>query len=205
MFQKAKNLDTAFRQLRFNMLCVVVISFSLCGFTIYKSFDMAKTVQGKIYVLANGQAIKALATDRKENLLVQAKSHIKNFHKAFFTLAPDEQQIQNTINEALYLADNSAKKQYDNLRESNYYVGLVSGNVNTKVFIDSVSIDNTADPISFIFYGKQEITRPTSLVLRSLITSGTLREVEQSDNNPHGFLIEKWKILDNKDLEIKNR
>ncbi|RYY44760.1 MAG: conjugative transposon protein TraK, partial [Chitinophagaceae bacterium] len=26
-----------------------------------------------------------------------------------------------------------------------------------------------------------------------------------SDNNPHGFLIEKWKTLENNDLKTQNR
>ena len=205
MFRKAKNIDTAFRQMRLVALTTVVATVFLCGFTIYKSMEMAKTVQGKIYVLANEQAVKAYATDRKDNLSVQAKSHVRNFHHAFFTLSPDEQQIQKTVGTALYLADQTAKKQYDNLREANYYIGIVSGNINTSVSIDSISLDLNSVPIAFTFYGKQEVARPTSLVLRNLITTGTLREVSQSDNNPHGFLIERWKIVENKDISIKNR
>lgn len=205
MFQKAKNIDTAFRQMRMVTICVNVASILLCSFTIYKSFEMAKTVQGKIYVLANEQAIKAYATDRKDNIAVQAKSHIKNFHHLFFTLSPDERQIQQTIGTALYLADQSAKKQYDDLREANYYIGIVSGNVSTSISVDSIALDLNAAPIAFTFFGKQEVARPTSSVLRNLITTGTLREISQSDNNPHGFLIEKWKIIENKDINVKNR
>lgn len=205
MFKKPKNIDTAFRQMRMLTFMVVGCAILLCGFTIYKSFEMAKTVQGKIYVLANEQAVKAYATDRKDNLSVQAKSHIKNFHRLFFTLSPDEQQIQQGIGSALYLADQSAKKQYDNLREANYYISIVSGNVNTALSVDSIALDLSARPMTFTFYGKQEITRPTSIVVRNLITSGSLREVGQSDHNPHGFLIEKWKIVQNTDISVKSR
>ena len=205
MFQNAKNIDTAFRQMRTIAFVVIVCSVLLSVFTIYKSFEMAKTVQGKIYVLANEQAVKAYATDRKDKIAVQAKSHIKNFHRLFFTLSPDEQQIQQGIGSALYLADESAKKQYDNLREANYYISIVSGNVNTDITVDSIALDLNARPMTFTFFGKQEITRPTSLVVRNLITSGSLREVAQSDQNPHGFLIERWKIIQNTDISVKNR
>lgn len=205
MFQKAKNIDTAFRQLKLISVIVIVAAILLCGFTVYKSFEMAKKVQGIVYVLANEQAVKAYATDRNDNISVQVKSHIKNFHRLFFTLSPDEQQIQQNIGSALYLADKSAKTQYDNLREANYFIGIVSGNVSTQVTTDSIAVDLNARPMTFTFFGKQEITRPTSIAIRNLITSGTLREVRQSDNNPHGILIEKWKIDENRDLSIKNR
>jgi hypothetical protein len=32
-----------------------------------------------------------------------------------------------------------------------------------------------------------------------------LRNTGRSDNNPHGFLIEKWTILDNSDLKVEAR
>jgi hypothetical protein len=60
-------------------------------------------------------------------------------------------------------------------------------------------------PYYFKCFCKQKIIRPTTIVTRNLLTEGYLRNVERSDNNPHGFLIEKWKILDNKDLKIENR
>jgi len=41
--------------------------------------------------------------------------------------------------------------------------------------------------------------------LRSLITEGYLRNTLRSDNNPHGFLIEQWRTLENKDISIRNR
>ena len=52
---------------------------------------------------------------------------------------------------------------------------------------------------------KEKLIRTTSIVTRSLTTEGYLRNVERSDNNPHGFLIEKWMILENKDIKIENR
>lgn len=205
MFRKAKNIDTAFRQMRLVALATVVASLLLCCFISYTSLGVVRSAQGKVYVLANKMALEAYASDRKDNLLVEAKSHIATFHRYFFTLSPDDRQINETISRALYLADNSAKRQYDNLRERNYYVGVVSGNINQSIHVDSISVDLGAAPFRFLVFARQEITRPTSLVVRNLVTEGFLREVPRSGNNPHGFLIEKWKILENKDLSIKNR
>jgi hypothetical protein len=41
--------------------------------------------------------------------------------------------------------------------------------------------------------------------MRNLITEGFLRNVARSDNNPHGFLIEKWTTIENKDLKTEKR
>lgn len=205
MFTKMKNIDTAFRHIKMFSIALVAGCTLLCGFCIYKSFDMVKTLQGKIYVLVNGKALEAYASERKDNIPVEARDHVKTFHQYFFTLSPDDKAIVSGITKALYLADESAKKQYDDLREGNYYSNVVSGNVSQSLITDSITVNTDVYPFAFRFYGKQEITRSTTIVSRSLVTEGFLRNVSRSDNNPHGFLIEKWHTLENQDLDIKNR
>ena len=51
----------------------------------------------------------------------------------------------------------------------------------------------------------ETIIRATSTVTRNLITEGYLRNVSRSDNNPHAFLIEKWKTLENRDIKAEKR
>jgi conjugative transposon TraK protein len=127
------------------------------------------------------------------------------FHHYFFTLDPDEKVIQSNITKALYLADGSAKQQYNNLKENGYYSNIISGNVSQTVEPDSILINTDAYPFYFRYKGEQKIVRPTTIVNRSLITEGYLRNVSRSDNNPHGFLIEKWRTLENKDINVQNR
>jgi conjugative transposon TraK protein len=205
MFRKAKNIDSAFKQTRTMALGVVLASLVLSCFVIYQSYETTKVGQSKIYVIGNGKALEAYASQRSDYIEIEAKEHIRTFHTAFFTLTPDEQQIRATLTRALYLADHSAKQQYDNLKEKNYYTGVVSGNISQEVLVDSISVDFESIPYKFFFHGKQEITRPTSVVIRSLTCEGFLREIRRSENNPHGFLIERWKIIENNDVSIKNR
>jgi conjugative transposon TraK protein len=94
---------------------------------------------------------------------------------------------------------------YENLKESGYYAGIVSSNISQRISIDSIRLDMTSQPFYFRVFGTQTITRRTSTVTRSLITEGYLRNVSRSDNNPHGFLIEKWMIVENADLKVENR
>ena len=103
------------------------------------------------------------------------------------------------------MADGSAKKQYDNLKENSYYLNIMAGNISQELDVDSVYVDIDRYPFYFRCYGTQKIIRPTTIVERSLVTDGYLRNVSRSDNNPHGFLIEKWSTLENKDIKTQNR
>jgi len=205
MFRQAKNIDTAFRQMRFFTVIVVVLSVALATYSIYAGYEVQRAAHNKVFILANGKALEAYAADRKDNIPVEARDHVKMFHHFFFSLDPDEKVIQDNISKALYLADGSAKQQYDNLKENGYYTNLISGNISQEIRADSITVNIESYPFYFRFKGEQIIIRPTTIVTRSLVTEGYLRNVGRSDNNPHGFLIEKWKTLENKDIKTQNR
>lgn len=205
MFQQMKNIDSAFRHIRLFSLFFIVGCTVVSLFTGYKSYQLASESQQKVFVLANGKIMEAFASDRRENIPIEAADHIKTFHHYFFTLDPDEKVIQKNITRALYLADGSAKQVYDNLKGNSYYSNIISGNISQTLEVDSVQLDINQYPYYFSCKARQLIVRPTSVVTRSLITEGYLRAVSRSENNPHGFLIERWRTLENKDVLIQNR
>ncbi|SKC18662.1 conjugative transposon protein TraK [Dyadobacter psychrophilus] len=205
MFTKAKNIDTAFRHVRSLTLVVIIASATLCCFALFKSYEMVQAAHSKVYILANGKVLDAYASERKENIPVEARDHVATFHRFFFSLDPDDKVIQSNVVKALYLADASAKAQYENLKESGFYTSIISGNISQQIQIDSVQINTDAYPYYFNCTASQRIIRATSIVTRRLITEGYLRSVTRSDNNPHGFLIERWTTLENKDVNIQNR
>ena len=177
----------------------------MCALVLYKSYEISARIADKIYILSGDQALKAYAFSRKDNIPVEAKSHVRLFHQYFFTLDPDEKVIDANVTKALYMADGSAKAQYDNLRETGYYANIIAGNISQQIGIDSVLVDIASSPYSFRCYATIKIIRPNSIVTRNLITQGALRNVTRSDNNPHGFLIEKWETLENKDIKTESR
>lgn len=205
MFTKTKNIDTAFRQVRLFTILIALSCFLLCGFVLYKSYELAARVQDRIYILAGDKVLEAYASGRKDNITVEARDHVAMFHTYFFTLDPDDKVIDLNITKALYMADGSAKKQYDNLKETGYYSNIISGNISQQISIDSVKVDTKTQPYYFRCYGTMKIIRPNSMVTRNLITQGYLRNVSRSDHNPHGFLVERWETLENKDLKTENR
>jgi conjugative transposon TraK protein len=205
MFTKTKNINSAFQHIRSFSLLFLVGCIAVSSLVLFKSMKMISDTQQHIYILANGKVLEALAADRKDNIPVEARDHISMFHHYFFTLDPDEKVINSNISKALYLADASAKKQYDNLKENGYYRNIISGNISQEIEIDTIDFNINVYPYSFHCVAHEKIIRTTSIVTRSLITEGFLRNVSRSDNNSHGFLIEKWAIVENKDVKTELR
>lgn len=205
MFNQLKNIDTAFQHTRILTFAVIIACVIICAYTIFKTSQLITESQQRIYILSNGKALEAWSAERKDNIPVEARDHVRMFHHYFFTLDPDDKVIQSNITRALYLADASAKQQYDNLKENRYYSNIISGNISQLIQIDSIIIDTNSYPLYFKCYAQQKLIRTTSIVTRSLITEGVLRSVSRSDNNPHGFLIERWTTLENKDIKTENR
>jgi conjugative transposon TraK protein len=205
MFSQLKNIDTAFKHIKLFSYLLIAACVAISCFAIWKSYQSSDNYKNHIYILANGKALEAYAADRKDNIPVEIRDHVRMFHHYFFTLDPDDKQIQAGITKALYMADESAKKAYDNLKEAGYYNNLVSGNISQTITVDSIQVDMNQYPFYFKCLATEKLIRSTSTITRSLVTQGYLRNVSRSDNNPHGFLIEKWETLDNKDLSTQNK
>jgi conjugative transposon TraK protein len=205
MFKQFRNIDTAFKHIRLFSFVLIIAYTLLCCFVVYKCTSAISTTQSKVYVIANGKLLPAAATERASYLDVEVRDHVKMFHFYFYSLSPDEQAIQRNVTKSLYLCDNSAKNEYDNMKESGYYSGIISANISQEIECDSVRVNMDATPIQFTYYGTIKIIRSTSVLTRSIITTGFIRLTSPSDNNPHGMLVEKWKVLENKDINLQKR
>lgn len=194
----------AFKHIKLFSICFLAANVLVTGFAAllcYRSVDEARE---RVYILHNGKELSAFASDRKTNLPVVLRDHIKTFHEDFFNLSPDDKAIQANVTKALYLADESAKKQYDNLRESGYYNNLIAANISQVIEVDSTKLKLESQPYGFTCYSTEKLIRSSGMTLRKLVTRGVVEDIrEQSDNNPHGFLIRRWEILENGDEPVK--
>ena len=205
MFPKTRNIESSFRYIRAVSLCAILGSVGSGLFFFVWAGRLVGQSQRAVYILAAGKAMEAFRSDRESNVAVEARAQVREFHEWFFTLDPDERYNAEGLKRALYLADGSAKRVYDNLKESGYYAGIVSGNMSERVIVDSIQLDLGAYPFRFRLFGTETLTRPTSVVVRALVTEGYIREVNRSENDPHGLLIERWVIVDNRDIKIEQR
>src|SRR5690606_42103792 len=125
MFKKMKNIDTAFRHVRAFTMLIIAGSVAICCFALYKSFSLVSQMQSKVYILANGKALEADALERRDNIPVEARDHVKTFHHLVFTLDSDEKAIQANIAKDLYLGDGTVKGTYEGQTEKGEDAGGV--------------------------------------------------------------------------------
>jgi len=207
MFQQFKNIDTAFQFIRLFAIAFLVGTVVICLYTVHRTTQALQKGQQKVYVLADGKLLEAQGVERHDSLAVEIRDHVKMFHYYFYSLQPDEEINRRHLTAAMYLADSSAFQEYKSLEESGYYSRIISNNISQEVEeYDSINVDLSHIPYYFKYYGKMRIARPTSILTRSLITEGYLRVLNVlSTKNPHGLLIERWKVSDNKDLSVEKR
>ena len=149
--------------------------------------------------------IVALSQDAALNRPVEAREHVRRLHELFFTLAPDKAAIESNINRAMYLADKSLYGYYRDWNEKGYYNRLISGNINQTVLVDSMQCDFDNYPYRITTFARQMIIRATNVTERSLVTVCRLLNTSRSDDNPNGFNIEGFEIVENKDISTRKR
>ena len=189
-FKSLRNIESSFRQIRlfgiiFVAMCAVVVSVALISV-----FNFAEKQREKIYVLDNGKSLMlALSQDMKQNRPAEAREHVRRFHELFFNLSPDK----------------SAYNYYTDLSEKGYYNRIIAGNINQVVQVDSVVCDFNTYPYSATTYARQMIIRESNVTERSLLTRCRLSNVSRSEDNPNGFIIEGFTIIENKDIITTKR
>ncbi|MEZ0542690.1 conjugative transposon protein TraK [Fibrella arboris] len=205
-FRYLTNLETSFRMVRWLAIIAVVGSLAFALGVAYWAFAEVSASRQKVYVLDNGKSIMvALAQEQNINRPAEAKDHIKTFHRLFFTLEPDEKQVEGNIREATYLGDRSVVRLYQDLQEAGYYGQLIQGNVHQKVEIDKVEVNFSQSPYRVVTSGRQLLIRANNITIRKLVTECYLIDVARTDNNPHGFMIERFKVVQNQDIETVQR
>lgn len=198
-----KNIE---QRIRINkIVSLSAISFAavivIAGF--FFSYRMIQDSRRSIYILDNGVPVLAKQTDVLLNRPVEYKAQIELFHRLFFTLAPDDAYIKENIQKSLYLIDDSGKKEYTNLREKGFYNQIVASSSMVSIHADSIRLN--PEQKKFQFFGKQMITRKSSVITRKLITEGFFEDIIRSPNNPHGVMLRNWRIIDNEELSNQTK
>lgn len=205
-FKSLKNIETSFRQIRFFGIVFVIVCAGIAGYSIFSAYNFAEKQREKIYVLDKGKSlILALSQDLAQNRPVEAREHIKRFHELFFTLSPDKDAIESNINRAMFLADKSVYTYYKDLIEKGYFNRVISGNINQTLQVDSVVCDFKNYPYTAATYARQVIIRESNITERSLVTKCNLINSVRSDNNPHGFTVENFEVLENRNIQTISR
>ncbi len=205
-FKSLKNIETSFKQIRIFALLFVVLCLCVCGYTVHHSYRFAENQRKKIYVLDGGKSLMlALSQDAEANRPVELKEHVRRFHELFFTVAPDKDAIESNMRRAFMLSDKSAYDYYRDLMEKGYFTRIISGNINQRIEVDSILCDFEQYPYKVRTFARQYIIRQSNITERSLVTDCQLINSVRSDNNPQGFMLERFVVLQNHDIQTVKR
>lgn len=205
-FKSLRNIESSFRQIRFFGIVFICLCAAVTGYSVWSAYSYAEAQRQKIYVLDQGKSLMlALSQDMSQNRPVEAREHVRRFHELFFTLAPDKNAIEGNMQRALLLSDKSAFNYYRDLSEKGYFNRIIAGNINQNIRIDSLSCDFISYPYKVVTYARQLIIRESNITERSLVTRSNLINSVRSDNNPHGFTLEAFEVLENKNIRVVDR
>lgn len=197
-----RKIDNAAKVQRIIVFTLIIFCFGFSSYTIYSTQKLLEDSRNKVYVLSNGgnSLELALARNTDENVEAEIKNHVRMFHEFFFNLDPDPEDIKKSIEKALYLIDDSGKQYHYQREESLFYHKIVDASISLRIDIDSIVILKEYNPYGVKIYGTQRLIRPSKILYKSFVAQCQTRteDVKRTDHNPHGIIIEKYRVTENK-------
>ena len=81
----------------------------------------------------------------------------------------------------------------------------MSANISQQFSLDSLVTDMSVYPYKASAYGKLYLMRETNITAYDIHTSCCLVDVGRSKDNPHGLMIEQFKVVSNDKLGTRRR
>ncbi len=153
--------------------------------------------RNKVYLLNQGNALDLVRSrNEKDNIVAEIKSHIGMFHEFFYNLDPDPIDIKTRINKSLFLIDESGALIHSKREEILYYHKLVDGSISSRVYIDSIIPTLSSDNVYHCkIIARQKLIRSSKTTEKHIDAECSIRNVARTDNNPHGFLIQQYRLI----------
>lgn len=199
------NIETSFKRMKVITLAAVSACVCISLGAIFIASGMISDASDQIFVIDKGSAMMAARTPEDENRDLEAVDHITRFHELMFNLSPNAESIKRNLDRALVMSDRSAYEYWSDLSERGFYQRLVSANISQEVVIDSVKVDMLTYPYQAKTYGRMFMLRESNITAYELETTCRLVDVERSQSNPHGLMIEKFRVTKNENIGTRNR
>ena len=151
----------------------------------------------------DGSAIPLRLVSQKENLAVEALSHLELFHSYFYDM--DASNYKKNLEKALWLGDSSVDELYRQKKSDGVYNRLLQYSLLQKVTQVDSKIELASKPYTFTTVTLFEINRGQVTDTYELVTTGELIHVDRNfPKNPHGLLITNYFEKTLKKLRYEN-
>ena len=199
------NIETSFRKMKFVTVLAVCSAALVAVGSVVTSGWFIRQSEDTIYVVDKGSAVMAKRNSEDSQRELEAKDHVLRFHELMFNLSPSAESIKRNLDRALIMSDRSAYDYWMDLSEKGFYQRLVSANVSQEFVADSIKVDMLSYPHSVITYGKLYMLRESNITAYQFESTCRLVDVERSQSNPHGLMIERFRVRRNDNLGTRKR
>ncbi|RDY57921.1 conjugal transfer protein TraK [Flagellimonas nanhaiensis] len=188
-----KNITEILRLNRFVVIAVTTLCLLTSGFSLWTAHRAQRTLlESAFAVNTDGSVIPLKLVEQRENLEVEARSHLQLFHQYFYGI--DESNFERNLEKALWLGDGSVDEAYRQKRADGVYnrllqYSLVQNIINIAIELEITKGGNASFEVETLF----EIDRGAVTDQYRLVTTGKLINVDRHfPNNTHGLLITEF-------------
>lgn len=184
-----KNIYNVLKLNRFIVLAVVIGAVLVCTTSVLLVVKLHKETVGSAFVVnTDGSAIPIKLVSQRENLEVEALSHLELFHTYFYHI--DAGNYEKHLKKALWLGNSSVDALYRQKKADGVYNRLLQYSLLQKVISIESGVNIEKEPYVFETKTVFEINRGSMVDRYELITTGNLIHVDRNfPNNTHGLLI----------------
>ena len=198
-------IETSFRKMKLITVASIASGVVIALGAVYIAGQQMLSNNDNIYVIDRGSAVMAARSGEDAYRDLEVKDHIERVHELMVNLSPHSESIRRNLDRALTMSDRSAYDYWSDLSERGFYSRIVSANISQEIVIDSVRIDMSSYPYQAKTYAKVFMLRESNITAYDFESSCRLVDVERSQSNPHGLMIEKFRVSRNENLGTRQR
>jgi hypothetical protein len=192
--------------LKLNRYITIVVTITALLSSIFSGIMVFKlnkqAMENAFAVNTDGSVIPLKLVSQKENLEVEALSHLKLFHNYFYGI--DNSNYEDNLEKALWLGNSSVDNVYRQKKADGVYNRILQYSLVQKVLIVESQLDLNAEPYRFKSVTTFEINRGAVVDYYELTSTGALLKVDRNyPNNTHGLLITDYFESSLKKVEVK--
>jgi len=191
----------------FKVVMVTVVALSLAGVAAcYVHFALQlERMYGRVYVISDGAAFEAQASDGSVTRRDEVMDHVMRFHGYVFDIPPEYDMIKRNLEKALVMCDRSVYDYYNDLNEKGFYQRMVNTGSYQQIEVTNVSVDMDVYPYEVVCTGYVYINRPSNISRYVFESRCRAENAVRSSQNLHGIMLTRFVVSRNELEETREK
>lgn len=177
---------------QFALALVCIASAAVSIWIVKSSFDEAESMRDEIFIAdAQNTLLLARSNDIQTNRGNEAEAVVNKLHVHLFYMTPTSEAIENAIQNATALGDESVKQFCDKNMEAGWYNTMMAQGISTEFLRDSIVVmpsDKEGYDFFVRLYGKTSTIYTSAIEFRRIVTSCYVLETQRTVENPNGYI-----------------